>query len=290
MLTEQRITENGIEEYDKIKIAIDRIKFAYEVSISRGLGSLYVAFSGGKDSIVIAELCKIANINYELHYNVTGIDHPELVYFMRDNYPELKREMYRFSMWELIVKKRMPPTRIYRYCCSELKEKGGKGRVCVTGVRWAESFKRTGRRQFELATSKAKEKMLFNDNDDGRLGFENCVKKGKLICNPIVDWTDYDVWEFIKKQNLSYCKLYDEGYKRLGCIGCPMASKKQRIKDFEQYPKFKALYIKAFDKMIANYPETKEKTWNNGQDVFEWWVNQDSKFDKNQIRFDFDAE
>lgn len=273
---------------DKVQISIDRIKFAHQVAQQRGLGALYVCFSGGKDSTVLAELCRLAKeqygVEYELHYNVTGIDAPELVYFMRDNYhitngkswwgnpngETLYWEMYKKSMWQLIVDKHMPPTRIVRYCCAELKERGGEGKMCLTGVRRAESVKRSGRKEFEVIVNNSKDKMLFNDNDAGRLGFENCTLKRKLVTNPIIDWEDDDVWEFIKGRKIPYCKLYDEGQKRLGCIGCPMQGSNGMIADFIRYPKFKQLYIIAFDKMLSNMDNT--STWKNGEYVFSWWV------------------
>lgn len=266
------LVENTIfGERDKVKIAIDRIKFAYEVAQQRGLGALYVCFSGGKDSTVLAELCRLAKeqygVEYELHYNVTGIDPPELVYFMRENYRCIYRgkvkagtehntidlycDMYDRSMWRLMVDKHMPPTRMQRYCCSELKERGGDGKMCLTGVRRAESAKRSSRKEFEVVSNNSKEKILFNDNDESRRDFENCEMKKKLLTNPIIDWEDEDVWEFIKGRKIPYCKLYDKGHKRLGCIGCPLSGKEGMLKDFKRYPKFKQLYISAFDKMLA---------------------------------------
>ena len=280
-------------ERNKVEISIERIKFAYEVAQQRGLGALYVCFSGGKDSTVLAELCRLAKeqygVEYELHYNVTGIDPPELIYFMRENYRciyngkvlesteknsvDLYCDMYDRSMWQLIVDKRMPPTRIVRYCCAELKERGGEGKICLTGVRWAESVNRKkNRAPLEANTRLKADKMLFNDNDDGRLGFENCTLKRKFVVNPIVDWEESDVWEFIKGRNIPYCKLYDEGQTRLGCIGCPMGGTNGMIADFERYPKFKQLYINAFNKMIANMPNKSNITWKNGEDCFNWWV------------------
>lgn len=257
---------------DKIAEAIDRLKFAYEkVAVPKNLGKLYVAFSGGKDSIVIAELCKLAGVPYELHYNVTGIDPGEVLQFMKENYKELIWHMPEpdKTIWKLIVKKHMPPTRLIRYCCSELKEKGGAGRVTVTGVRWAESNKRKNNRTaFETFN---KNKMLFNDNSEDRRLFEQCMLKGKFVINPIIDWTDADVWNFIKQQNLKYCSLYDKGFKRIGCVGCPMAPVHMRVKELNAYPGFKKKYIQSFQKMLEAMPE-KTKDWKTGEDVYNWWL------------------
>ena len=106
-------------EIDMVAVAIKRIQDAYEISKSQNKGALYVAFSGGKDSVCVAELCKMAKVPYELHYNTTTVDPFELLHFIRDNYPETIFEKPRYSMWQLIVKKHMPPTRIARFCCQE---------------------------------------------------------------------------------------------------------------------------------------------------------------------------
>lgn len=256
-------------ELNKVEKAIERIKFAYDVSNKRGLGALYVAFSGGKDSVCIAHLCELAGVPYELHYNMTGIDPPEVIKFMRDNYPNLTWHNFEKSMFQMIIEKHLPPTRIIRFCCAELKERGGQGRMCVTGVRWAESSRRkNNRKPFERFS---KEKMLFNDNDEERKQFEHCQLKGKFVINPIIDWTENDVWEFIKSNNLKYCCLYDEGFTRIGCIGCPMAPTHQREKEFERWQGFKRAYIKTFDVMLSKM-DTSNCTWKTGEDVFNWWL------------------
>jgi len=277
MLIEYIINDTGHQvEHDKIAVAIDRLKFGYELSRSRGLGALYICFSGGKDSIVIAHIAKLSGVPYELHYNVTGIDPPEVIYFMRANYPELNWHPPEKTMWQLIEKKKIPPTRKVRYCCSELKERGGIGRVCVTGVRWAESTRRkTTRRQYEIKTRNIKNRAVFNDNDNGRKGIENCVVKGSPIINPIVDWSDAEVWEFIRLYNLPYCELYDQGETRIGCIGCPMSRKKNILNDFERYPRFKNLYLMAFDKMLAARQEAgliNKNQWSSAEEVMHWFI------------------
>lgn len=254
---------------DKVKIAIDRLR-TFEPP-----EGYYLAFSGGKDSQCIYHLAKEAGVKFDAHYNVTGIDPPELVYFIRENYPDVIRDMYKESMWKLIKKKGLP-TRIHRFCCAELKEHGGEGRVCVTGVRWAESNARAKRKPFEITTPNIKNKMLFNDNETDRRSFENCQIKGKRVVNPIIDWEDSDVWEYIHSRGLKYCKLYDEGFKRLGCIGCPMA-RKGRLREFARYPKFEIMYKKAIESFIPGYLERceqkgKEPMYTTVDEWFNWWI------------------
>ena len=127
---------------DKVDKAIMRLQ-AYEPP-----EGYYLCFSGGKDSVVVKALADMAGVKYDAHYNVTSVDPPELVRFIKDVHPDVMIDKPRdkdgkqISMWTLIPKKKMPPTRITRYCCSSLKETQGKGRLKVTGVRWAESVRR----------------------------------------------------------------------------------------------------------------------------------------------------
>ena len=241
----------------KVYKAVERVIDAYKFSQSLGLGKLWVCFSGGKDSVALygivkkaAEKVNIPLLDFaELHYNVTGIDPPELVQFIKTEFPFVHRDLHKESMWQLIVRNGMPPSRWHRYCCAELKEKGGDGRFCATGIRWAESTQRKSRGEFEdYGQTKAQKKILFNDNDEDRRQLEHCIPKHKYIVNPIIDFTDEDVWQFIRDENLPYCKLYDQGCKRLGCIGCPMAGGKVQQEQFARYPKFRDAYIRAFDR------------------------------------------
>jgi phosphoadenosine phosphosulfate reductase len=140
---------------DKVQIAIDRIK---QFEPPEGY---YVAFSGGKDSQTVYHLCKEAGVKFDAHYNLTTVDPPELVRFIKTNYPDVIIERPRFTMWELIVKNGSPPTRLQRYCCRELKEHGGENRMTVTGVRWAESVRRSKTRaMLETFPKKSTEKIF----------------------------------------------------------------------------------------------------------------------------------
>jgi phosphoadenosine phosphosulfate reductase len=132
------------------------------------------------------------------------------------------------------------PTRRVRWRRAELKECGGVGRYCITGVRWEESARRRHGRALHEISGKTKYKtvILNNDNDMRRRLLESCVPKRKFVLNPIIDWTEDDVWAFIKARNLPYNPLYDCGYKRVGCVECPLS--KNRKKKLEQFPKYKA--------------------------------------------------
>ena len=257
---------------DLAKKSVERIKDAYSFSSNLGLGKLYVCFSGGKDSVAILGLCKKAFGDSfldccDFHYNVTGIDHPDLFYFIKDNFPFVSFDYPKTNMWNLILKNKLPPTRLMRYCCKELKERGGIGRFCVTGVRWEES----SRRKLHRGALEKDGVILNADNTEDRRELEHCIPKQKYICNPIVDWTEEEVWRFIIQENLPYCKLYDEGFHRLGCIGCPMDTERRKV--LETYPKFKKQYIRTFEKMIKLRKEKGLKCdWETGEEVYEWWV------------------
>lgn len=150
---------------------------------------------------------------------------------------------------------------------------GGEGRFCLTGVRWAESSRRRlTRGEFENFGSSQVDKRILNaDNDEDRRELEHCIPKMKYICNPIVDWSDELVWRFIVEDNLPYCDLYDKGFNRLGCIGCPMSTNK--IKELNMYPKYKEQYLRTFDKMLETRRRKGLKTsWNNAQEVYDWWI------------------
>lgn len=194
--------------------------------------------------------------------------------------PKYKGE--HITMWKLIPLKLMPPTRQVRYCCQVLKETGCANRYVATGVRWAESRQRKEREEFEkIGTTKAtKEKftsiMLMNDNDSKRRMNELCMQKNKMVVNPIIDWKDSDVWDFIGSEHIETCELYKCGYDRVGCIGCPMAGKK-RYKEFADFPKYKQSYIRAFGRMLDVRKEKGLETqWKTGEDVFKWWMNDDN--------------
>lgn len=233
---------NGLEKWE---IAIRRIQMFR--------GPLYVAFSGGKDSVVILDLVKKSGVPYDAHYHVTGVDPPELVKFVR-TFKDVQFHIPAKSIWKLIRENGILPTRVMRYCCRLLKEQGGADRKIVTGVRWAESARRKKRQMVEHCL----------DHSQG----------DKQFIHPIIDWNDGEVWEYIEHFNLQYCQLYDEGYARLGCLLCPMGGKEQRIRQMERWPRISALWERAaqrcFDERVKNGKPF--HTWQTGKEFFDWWI------------------
>ena len=231
---------------DKVKIAAMRLQ-AFEPS-----EGYYLAFSGGKDSIVIKKLAEIAGVKFDSHYSVTTIDPPELIYFIRKYHSDV--------IWEhpdrpflKVLETRGFPRRQSRWCCAVYKENGGTGRFVITGVRKEESQKRAGRRMVEI-----------------------CIKdKTKKFMNVIIDWPKSDVWEFIRKYRLPYCKLYSEGFKRIGCLFCPMQYHTRRKRELILYPRQADLFKKAFIKLYENRKKNGAESvnrWRNGEEMFNWWI------------------
>jgi phosphoadenosine phosphosulfate reductase len=212
----------------------------------------YLAFSGGKDSIIIFDLAKKAGVKFDAHYSMTTIDPPEVMHFIRENYPTVVWEHPMLSFFKLIEKEKMLPTRKIRFCCRALKEIGGKGRVVITGIRKAESVSRRKRHEFE----------------------ESRGVKGKFFLNPILEWSTGDVWDYIRENKLKYCSLYDQGKKRIGCLFCPMQGKKGMEFDRVHYPKYFKALLRSIQRMLDHIRRDGGE-WSKGKtplDVWNWWI------------------
>ena len=261
----------------------------------------YLAYSGGKDSDVIKILAQLAGVKFEAVHNLTTVDAPETVYYIKSQ-SDVRIDKPQKTMFELIVHKGIPPTRLVRYCCEFLKERGGKGRIKVTGVRWAESVKRKQSQGLISVIGKPKTAqkaadefgssytvnrqgvlIMNDDNDENRRLVEHCYRTTNTMINPIVDWSDKDVWDFLHHYGCYSNPLYQCGFNRVGCIGCPMAGK-HRYFEFGRYPIYRFNYVRAFDRIISR---RKEKglptTFKNGEEVFKWWMGEDV----NQLTLDY---
>lgn len=256
------IEKTLLGEVNKEEKAIERILYYQNREEDK---KNIVAFSGGKDSLVLKHLCERAakidkNFKYKAIYSPPSVDPPELIYYIREYHKDVYFQPYaknkegkEITMWSLIGNRSLPPSRMMRYCCDALKERtGDTGDTVFLGVRWSESSKRS------------------------RLHMMSFWKK-KIMVRPIIDWSDEEIWEYIRKYNLPYCNLYDEGWDRLGCIGCPLNSKSQK-RELELYPKYRDNYVRAFNKMLETRKRKgKETQWKNGEEVLKWWVGETVK-------------
>lgn len=237
----------------------------------------FLAFSGGKDSQCLYHIAKMAGVKFEAHYSLTTLDPPELVRFIKSNYPDVIIDRPKRTFLQLCKDKGMLPTRVARFCCAELKESSGAGMVTLIGIRRAESSKRAKRNEVELGGHKFSG-TLDQFNREREVEAQCMAKYGKadkIIVAPIIEWSDMDVWDFIKGNNIEYCKLYDEGWKRIGCLFCPMARKSEMRMCKEKYPKYKEAIIRTIHH-IRNKPigggmwETIPNL--TDEQVFEWWT------------------
>lgn len=141
-------------------------------------------------------------------------------------------------------------------------------------MRRAESTKRRSKGVIETYTPNPSDRIILNnDNDDKRQIVEHCQLQGKIIFNPICDWSDNDVKEYINQEHLILTPLYNCGFNRVGCIGCPLAGKKKRFAEFARYPKYRNMYIRAFNKMLEMRKQRGKATQHaNGLEVYHWWM------------------
>lgn len=279
---------SAVRRQDLEHTAMERLRTASDMSLRLFGQPLVITYSGGKDSDVVLRLARNAGIPFEVLHNLTTADAPQTIYHIRKVFHELEMEgvkcsidkpVYkgqRTSMWNLIPQKLMPPTRVVRYCCSILKERGGTGRFISTGVRWDESPARKNNRGTMEVVHRDREKRLIltDDNDEARRTFETCKIRGKRVVNPIVEWKSDDVLGYIRDRHIEVNPLYECGFSRVGCIGCPMAGTAVRQFEFAMFPAYKQNYIRAFERMLeARKARGKDTTeWETGADVFHWWM------------------
>ncbi|EIC95487.1 phosphoadenosine phosphosulfate reductase family protein [Lachnoanaerobaculum saburreum F0468] len=300
---------------DKISKAIEAFKTAEKIARDFYDKPVVVTYSGGKDSDVLLDLAIKSGINFEVSHSITTVDAPQTNRHVNKVFAELKEKgikayknmpIYKgkpINMFSLIAQKGMPPTRLVRYCCGVFKEGTERNRVVALGVRSAESIKRRNRDTFSTVGKKLADSKHFSLEHteevfkDAKEQDEvwDCMlvttarKHKTILVNPIYDWTDAEIWEYIHENNIAYNELYDMGYSRVGCILCPLANKREKQRDILIFPAYKERYIKAFGKMLktrkAAGKDDPYGEWTDGEGVFRWWI--EDKTIKGQMEFDF---
>jgi len=113
---------------------------------------------------------------------------------------------------------------------------------------------------------------------------ERCLRhRDKFFVNPLLDWSSAEVWEFVRGEGLAYCGLYDEGWRRIGCVCCPFERRVERSQ--QRWPRIWANVLRAFRRGWARSEEdgfhgfrTAKRLWPTPEECFEWWCSRDQPY------------
>lgn len=263
----------------KIQYSVDLCQKAEKLALKYSDKGFALGFSGGKDSQATYHIAKLAGVKFVARFSPTSVDPPEIIRFIRSEYPDVEFLKIHKSIFQAAVEQGTLPTMNIRWCCAEFKENANPGTVNMVGVRKAESVRRKKRNEIEVSSHKfsgdlnsfdiwSKEKIekikkkypkvnedSFSDSESIDSSKIRCVGgKDKIIVMPIIYWSERDVWEFLNKViQVKHCFLYDEGRVRIGCIMCPMSSTKQQISDVKRWPHVYKNWMKAIHAIRAGW-------------------------------------
>lgn len=276
----------------KIRYSVDLIRKSEKMALRLDPeNGFYNTFSGGKDSQCLYHLVKMAGVKAKTHMSITSLDPPEVIRFVKTQYPDVERVSPKANIWEMTKKMHILPTRIVRWCCAEFKETGGAGKVTLIGIRKEESTRRSKRGEVSTSIKNKRNEESFDQWSEHEEQMVSCVKgKDKILVSPIIHWTARDVWEFLNVNGIPHCELYDQGYRRIGCICCPMSSYRQKIKEIERWPHVKRNWLRAIQWLIDN--GYIDHNFNDAETGFRWWLSGKSfeKFYSDEFlqqKFDF---
>ena len=256
----------------------------------------YLAFSGGKDSQCLYHIAQMAGVQFKAHMAMTSVDPPAVIRFVKRNYPDVELIAPKESIYTAAIRKKILPTQVMRWCCDIFKEGHGAGKVKLIGIRHEESTRRAKRNELEVTGRKFsgnqyefeewQKEQIANQFDTFDIDQEDIVKcvhgKDSIILSPIIHWTKRDVWEFLNDvAKVPHCELYDTGHDRIGCIFCPMATKRSLIRDCKEYPHQRHRWIETIKEMrrlgqlynidqlidTSGYSEDEMAEY-----VFDWWM------------------
>lgn len=260
----------------------------------------WLGFSGGKDSQCLYHLAQLAGVKFRAHFSATSVDPPEVIRFVRRQYPDVEIIPAKMSIYAYAKRNNILPTMRYRWCCAEFKETGGAGKVVLTGVRREESPRRAARNAIEVTGHKfsgnfetfapwqeqrlakarrraERQRDQFSAPKESEI---RCISGlDRIILNPMLDWTETEVWQFLNDEaRVPHCELYDppSSQRRIGCILCPMSSAKRKQEDIRNYPYVRDKWMDVIRGLLFPPPHSRfnihEDVEANAEDYFDWWI------------------
>ena len=214
-----------------------------------------LAFSGGKDSVVLRWITEQAGVKFQAFYNITTIDPPEVRRFVRRHYPDTVEVRPKLSFWRLIEKKKCLPFKQMRFCCYYLKENNRftENRTVLIGNREEESPKRKKQSRIRQV-------------------------HGRVLLEPIRYFSTEEIWEIIEENNLPYLSIYENRKcARVGCVLCPYQTYKNKLLSMVEYPRFwKTLRI-VWRRIWKTISEKRKERYHqygivSPDDYIDWWV------------------
>ena len=235
----------------------------------------YLAFSGGKDSQCLYHVAQLAGVRFRAHMNLTSVDPPEVIRFVNQHYPDVKLIKPRMSIYDMAKNKHILPTHRLRWCCAEYKETSGAGKVTLIGVRKQESARRAKRGEISTTIKGKRTEETFDQWSEHEEKMVTCIGgKDKILVSPIIYWTERDVWEFLNRNGIPHCELYDQGYTRIGCILCPMSNYKSKLRDIRRFPHAKKKWLETIQWLIDN--GYLNRNFSDAETGFRWWISRKS--------------
>ena len=263
MITELEQMARSVPLVKKVDKAIAVLRHYEGDALKRDPANGYwLGDSYGKDSAACRRLCQMAGVRFCGRHNLTTVDAPELIRFGRKHHPDTVELRPDEPMLVRLPKHaRGMPTRRLAWCCEQYKHRSIKnGEVAVLGIRHAESKARVKRWK------------QWTPFDGGK----------RWVVNPILFWSDDELWEFINSEKVPYCPLYDEGFTRLGCVGCPKSSNQR--KEFARWPGFERAWRRACDRWWENWHDKPKRDgtprWfvkrgiTSADEYWAWWMNE----------------
>ena len=271
----------------------------------------YLAFSGGKDSQALYHVAEMSGVKFKAHMNFTSVDPPQVIRFVRTQYPDVVTHKPKWSIFDRAVQNGILPSMRIRWCCADFKESAGAGKVTLIGIRKNESARRAKRHEVEVSNKKfsgnldefgewqaheleKREAKLIRkmkregkkvNEDEFSLQKDNeirCINgKDSILVSPIFEWSEQDVWYFLNEVvKVPHCELYDQGYRRIGCILCPMSQYKQKVREMKDFPHVKRNWIKAIKAIRRGTPSSETKKHSLAK-----WARQTRTFNGNILFF-----